>query len=402
MDIPVYTQVLIWGFGLAALLGIIINKTNFCTMGAVSDLVSMGHTGRFRAWLFAFTVAMLGVLILESMGVIDLNKTMPPYRSSNFDWLRYLLGGTIFGIGMTLASGCVNKTLIRIGGGNLKSLVVLLFGGIMAYLMTMTDFYHYAFHIWINPTSIELSRFEIDSQQITAIIAGLAGVQDSGLFHWVTGGLIIVVLLYWIFRSRHFYGETDNIIGGLSVGLLVLAAWYLTGGPLGQAAIEEVSFMENPPRGVGVMSFTFVNPMGQTLNFIAHPTDMALFTFGVSILLGVIAGSFLYSVVTGKFRVEWFVSLKDFFRHVTGGLLMGTGGVLAMGCTIGQGVTGLSTMALGSALAFGAFIFGSALTMKIEYYKMLYEGEAGFIAILVTSLADMHLLPRSAKKLEKS
>jgi uncharacterized membrane protein YedE/YeeE len=401
MDVPVYVQVLVWGFGLAVLLGALINKTNFCTMGAVSDVVSMGHTGRMRAWVFAIATAMTGVLIIESLGVFDLDKTMPPYRTSNFDWLRYLLGGTMFGVGMTLASGCVNKTLIRIGGGNMKSLVVLLFGGIMAYLMTMTDFYHYAFHIWINPTSIELSRFDIESQQLSAIVAGLAGMPDSGLFHWTVGGLVIAGLLYWIFRSRDFYGQLDNIIGGLSVGVLVVAAWYLTGGPLGQAAIEEASFMEFPPRGVGVMSFTFVNPMGETLNYLVHPANLDLFTFGVAILLGVIAGSFLYSIVTGKFRFEWFSSAKDFYRHVIGGLLMGTGGVLAMGCTIGQGVTGLSTMALGSALAFVTFIFGSALTMKFEYYKMLYENKASYTAILLTSLADMRLLPRSAKRLEQ-
>ncbi len=402
MNIPIYVQVIIWGFGLAVILGAVINKTGFCTMGAVSDFVSMGHSGRLRAWVFAGTVAMSGVLIMEAAGMVDLHSTMPPYRTSNFDWLRYLLGGTLFGVGMTLSSGCVNKTLIRIGGGNMKSLVVLLFGGIMAYLMTMTDFYHYAFHSWINPTSIELARFGIDSQQITTIIAGLAGVPDSGLFHGTVGGLVVLALLYWIFRSRDFYGYADNVLGGLSVGLLVLAAWYLTGGPLGQAAIEEASFMDTPPVGVGVMSFTFVNPMGETLNYLVHPTNLALFNFGVAILLGVIAGSFLYSVVTRKFRIEWFTSVADFFRHVTGGVLMGTGGVLAMGCTIGQGVTGVSTMALGSGLAFISFIFGAALTMKFEYYSMLYEGKAGFATILVTSLADMHLLPHSAKKLTQT
>lgn len=401
MGIPLYVQVIIGGFVLAVILGVIVNKTNFCTMGSVSDLVNIGHTGRLRAWVFAGTVAMLGVLLMEATGLIDLGKTMPPYRTPNFNWLRYILGGTIFGVGMTLSSGCVNKTLVRIGGGNVKSLVVLLFGGIMAYLMTMTNFYYYVFDSWIGPTSIGLGRFGIDSQQVSAIIAGMVGVADTGLFHWSVGGIIVALLLYWVFKSRDFFGHRDNVVGGLSVGLLVLAAWYLTAGPLGRAAIDDVNFMNNPPTGVGIMSFTFVNPMGQTLNYLAHPTDFMLINFAVAILVGVIVGSFFYSVLTRKFRVEWFVSWRDFFRHVLGGLLMGTGGVLAMGCTIGQGITGVSTLALGSALAFVSFVFGSALTMKMEYYKMVYEKEAGFLSIFLTSLVDLHLLPGRARRLEK-
>ena len=221
-------QVIIWGFFLAMVLGAVVRKTNFCTMGAVSDLVNMGDTGRLRAWVFAFTVAMAGVLLMEGFGLVDLSMTMPPYRTSNFAWLRYLLGGVMFGIGMTLASGCVNKTLIRIGSGSLKSLMVLLVGGVFAYLMTKTDFFYYVFDIWMSPTNIELAPFGIDNQSVSAILAGLVGVDDTGMFHWIVGGVIVTALLYFIFRSRDFRGRGDNILGGAAVGLLVLAAWYVT------------------------------------------------------------------------------------------------------------------------------------------------------------------------------
>jgi uncharacterized membrane protein YedE/YeeE len=80
---------------------------------------------------------------------------------------------------------------------------------------------------------------------------------------------------------------------------------------------------------------------------------------------------------------------------------MGFGGTLALGCTIGQGITGISTLATGSFLTFVAIVFGSALTMKIQYYKMVYEEEAGFISALVASLADFHLLPNALRKLDK-
>lgn len=400
MELTPIIQVIVWGFVIAVVLGIIVNKTNFCTMGSVSDLVNMNDTGRLWSWVLAFTVAMAGVLLMEGFGIVDLNMTMPPYRTSNFAWMRYLLGGIIFGVGMTLASGCVNKTLIRIGSGNLKSLMVLFIGGYFAYLMTKTDFFYYGFNIWMSPTNIELAQFGIENQTLSAILAGLLGVKDVGVFHWAVGGLLVAGLLTFIFRSRDFRSRFDNILGGTSVGLLVLAAWYVTGGPLGQAAVDQASFMLFPPPGVGVMSLTFVNPMGETVYFLVHPLTFTLITFGVAILTGVIFGSFLYSIVTRQFRFEWFTSFSDFVRHAIGAVLMGIGGVLAMGCTIGQGVTGLSTMAIGSAIAFGSFIFGSALTMKVQYYKMVYEEKASFVAALVTTLVDMRLLPKRARMLQ--
>ena len=116
---------LLWGaFAIALVMGAVVNKTNFCTMGAVSDLVNMGDTGRIRAWLFAIAVAVLGVALLEYGGLVEASSTFPPYRGGSLLLAENILGGLMFGIGMTLASGCGNKTLIPIGGGNIKSLVV--------------------------------------------------------------------------------------------------------------------------------------------------------------------------------------------------------------------------------------------------------------------------------------
>ncbi len=390
--------VILSGFGLAIILGVVVHKTNFCTMGSISDWVNTGDKGRMYAWLLAIAVAMSGVLLLENFGVINLNTTMPPYRTANFAWLRYLLGGLMFGVGMTLAGGCVNKTLIRIGGGNMKSLFVLLIGGIMAFLMTKTDFYHYAFHIWMNPLTINLQSYGVNNQQITTLIGRLLGVADSRWFHPLVASIIIFGLLFFIFRSRDFRSRFDNLLGGATVGLLVVAGWYVTAGSLGQAAVEAANFMEAPPPGVGAMSFTFVNPMGETLYYLVHPLKVTLITFGVATLVGVIVGSFLYGLFTRNLRLEWFTSKKDFLRYLSGGFLMGTGGVLAMGCTFGQGITGFSTLALGSVIAFGSFILGSAATMKIEYYRMSYA-DAGFIAALQATLADFHLMPRTSRTL---
>jgi hypothetical protein len=123
-------------------------------------------------------------------------------------------------------------------------------------------------------------------------------------------------------------------------------------------------------------------------------------SFGLVAVFGVILGSLLWSLLSRSFRLEWFVNIKDFFMHFIGAVLMGFGGVMAMGCTIGQGITGVSTLAIGSILTFFSIVFGSALTMKIQYYKMVYEDEATFFKALLTSLVDMKLLPSALRQLE--
>jgi uncharacterized membrane protein YedE/YeeE len=144
---------------------------------------------------------------------------------------------------------------------------------------------------------------------------------------------------------------------------------------------------------VAVQSYTFISPMGDAARLAMGPTNLLLVNFGVMALAGVIAGSFLYAVVTRSFRIEWFASFGDFLAHAVGGVLMGVGGVLAMGCTIGQGVTGVSTLAAGSFLAVASIVFGSALTMKVQYHLL---DDIGFAGALHHALADMKLMPRPA------
>ena len=405
MELTIHQEILLYGFLLAVVMGALVNKTNFCTMGAVSDWVNMGDTGRLRAWLFAIAIAMGGLIILESSGVVDLDSyelkdLRPPYRMANFEWLRYILGGLMFGIGMTLASGCANKTLVRVGGGNLKSVVVLIIASYFAYLMAHTDFYGDYFYSWLNPLSIDLAKHGIGGQDIGRLAVGVAGAEDAINIRAIVGGIFTVLLLVVIWKSADFRKNLDNILGGLAVGLAIVAAWYLTAGAKGQEWLENTSFMDVPPRGVGAQSFTFTSPMADTFNYALNITNMNFVTFGVIALAGVIVGSFLYAIIFRKFRIEWFQSGKDFVAHAIGAVLMGIGGVLGLGCTIGQGVTGFSTMAIGSMMTFVAIVFGSALTMKIQYYKMVYEDEATFMGAFVTALVDMKLLPGGMRKLE--
>ncbi|MFA7095138.1 MAG: YeeE/YedE family protein [Gammaproteobacteria bacterium] len=409
-------SILLWStFAIALVMGAVVNKTNFCTMGAVSDVVNMGDWGRMRAWLLAIAVALLGVVVLERFGLVDPGNSFPPYRAGQLIWAENLLGGFIFGIGMTLASGCGNKCLIRIGGGNLKSVMVLLIIAVIAYFMirpfpgTDKTLFSVLFYPWIRPLAVNLGS----SQDLGSLVAGPEAAATARL--WI--GLVLGALLLWVvFKSAEFRSNFDNILGGLVVGLAVLAAWYVSSNLLIDLDGERYSLRdfvsqwdflaeseEGKPADTAALSpqsFTFINPMGQTLGFTAAGFDGAYLTFGVMGLLGVIAGSFLWSVLSKGFRIEWFANFKDFLNHFIGAILMGFGGVLAMGCTIGQGVTGISTLALGSIISFAAIVFGSALTMKVQYYKLVYEDEASFPAALLSALVDLRLLPKGMRKLE--
>ena len=399
-------QVLLWGFGIAAVMGAVVNKTNFCTMGAVSDVVNIGDTGRIRAWVFAMAVAIIGVLVLMGSGLVDPklavsgNDSFPPYRTAMFAWPRYIVGGLLFGIGMTLGSGCGNKTMVRIGGGNIKSLFVFALMAIGAYLMMYTNFMGKVFLPWMQPLFVDLARHGVSSQGLGDVIGGIVGTQATETVRYVVGGLIALLLLLWVFKSRDFRGRVDNMLGGAVVGLAVVAAWYVTAGPLGRQWLADAEFMDQPPLHTGAQSFTFVSPSGDFINLLNGGFATKLISFGLMAAAGVVVGSFLWALVTRSFRFEWFSSWKDFANHVVGGFTMGIGGVLGMGCTIGQGVTGISTLALGSVMTFASIVLGSALTMKIQYYKMVYESEATFTKALITSLVDMRLLPGSLRKLE--
>jgi len=394
------TAILIYTSILGFILGYVVNKTNFCTMGAVSDLVNIGDTSRLKAWFLAIAIAILGVTILELVGAINVNDSRIPYRNSVLFWPRYIVGGIMFGIGMTLASGCGNKILIRIGGGNLKSIFVLLIAGLMALLMTRTDFYGLLFHSWMSPLSPDLAKLGINDQSIQTIISSIFRLDSGNIFSTLFVPLITIFFLFKFIFSSNKKLSADNITSGIVVGLVVVFAWLLTGGQLGQAWIENNDFLDTPYPSVGVQSFTFINPMGEALLYTTSGLNSFFLTFGVAALLSTIFGSFVYALISKNLRLEWFANKHDFIRHLIGGILIGIGGVLSLGCTIGQGVTGVSTLAIGSIITLISIIFGASLMMKIEYYKAVYE-DSSFSELLKNSLIDLRVLPEKIRSLEK-
>jgi hypothetical protein len=374
MDPTIHIQVLGSIFVIAVLLGAVMQKTNFCTMGAVSDWVNIGDTGRMRAWVFSMVVALAGVVALEGTGIINLSgETFPPYRTANFAWIRYLAGGLMFGIGMTLASGCGSRTLVRIGSGNLKSLVVLIIAAICAYAMLWTPVFEKAFHPWVAATTINLQQYQVANQELGTVLAGMFGLPLSRAFNLALAAAVAIGLLAFVFRSADFRGSRDNILGGAAMGLAIVAAWWITGGSIGQAWKEYAEMSTMVPSRAQTQSYTFISPMGDTVRYLLTPHNLSLVNFGVVSLAGVIIGSSIHALATRQFRIEWFASWQDFGNHVLGGALMGIGGVLAMGCTVGQAITGVSTLAVGSILAFFAIVIGASGTMKYQYWRMTLE-----------------------------
>ena len=381
MQFDIYTQILIWGFLLAFIFGAAANKTNFCTMGAVSDWINIGDKNRLRAWVLAMATAVLGVGMLEFLELIDLglitsNETSnPPYRTANFVWLRHLIGGLIFGIGMTLSSGCGNKTLVRIGEGNMKSVLVFIIMAIMASVMIFTSYDYIIFLQWMMPLSIDFSDYNVSGQDIGHIISGFSNSESPAVYQLASSLIVGFGLLIWTMKSANFRSSFELIIVGLVIGALIVTAWYITAGSMGQLLLEEVDFMDDRPYAVGAQSLSFIAPSAHSLQYIYQSFSPQFLSFGVVTIGGVISGSFIYTLVFSKIRLEWFASWPDFFQHVIGAIFMGVGGVLAMGCTIGQGISGVATLALGSIVTVIAIIFGSAATMKYQYYRMMREDD---------------------------
>ncbi len=352
----------VWGgFAIAFVFGAIANKTNFCTMGAVSDVVNMGHWSRVRMWVLAIAVAVVGANALHLAGLVDLGKTI--YQRPSLPWLSLLVGGTLFGIGMSLAGGCANKNLVRLGGGSMRSFVVLVFVAISAYMTLKGLFGQWRASV-LDPVSLDLGAFGLRDQSLATIVARATGMTpDAALI--ATAALVAALLLFFVFKDKRFRRNGMQVAGSLALGVLVVLAWYLTG-HLGHGenpeTLETVYFATNTRT---LESLSFVAPLAYTLELLMLWTDKSLHaSFGVATVLGIVLGSAAYALASKTFRWEGFASIADLRNQLAGGVLMGFGGVTALGCTVGQGISGVSTLAIGSLLALAGIVGGSAATLR--------------------------------------
>jgi len=364
--LPSATLIVWLGFALGTVFGFVGNKTNFCTMGAVSDVVNMGNWTRMRMWLLAIAVAVIGVWALRLLGLVDTRKSI--YTGANLMWLSNVVGGLLFGIGMTLASGCTSKTLIRIGGGNLKSLVVFVVLGISSYVTLKGQF-----GVWRVNTLDKVSVALGSSQDLPTLLASGFGIDRGALESWLPLG-VGALLLAFVLSSREMW-SFDSLLGGIVVGLTVIGGWYVTG-HVGYIAehpetLQEAFIATNSNRAE---SLSLVAPYAYTLELLMFWSDTSKHvTFGIATALGIVAGSLAWALISRTYREESFPNAADLKRHILGAILMGFGGITAFGCTIGQGLSGVSTLALGSIITFLALVAGAALMMKIDYWRLMRE-----------------------------
>ena len=358
VDITFISHQALWAtFVVTVLLGAIMQRTSFCTMGAIADLFVMSNLSRLRQWSLAIGIAILGVMLLSSFGLIDVSKSI--YTSSKLMYLSILVGSTLFGLGMVLASGCGSKTLVRIGGGNLKSLMVFLVLGLVAY-MTLRGFLA-VFRINVLDTFfITLSS----NQDLPSIVSTQFG-QSRASAHLLIGLIVGGAFVLFALANRSFW-TVKNLLAGFGVGFAICAVWWISGYLAFVAedpnTLEEVFLVTNSGK---MESLSFVAPYAYSLDWLMFYSDTSkVLTIGVVAVFGMVCGSAIVALVTKTFRWETFIDAEDTANHLVGGALMGFGGITALGCTIGQGLSGISTLAVGSFLAIPGFFLGAFLGLR--------------------------------------
>ena len=362
--LPGLTRSVLWStFALAFVLGLVARKTQFCTMGAVADLVNFGDWTRMRQWLMAIGVAIVGTGLLSAAGIIDTGKSF--YTGPRVLVLGYVLGGLLFGFGMVLSGGCGFRTVVRIGGGSLKSLVVFLVLGFSAFT-TLRGAFAVPRVSLIEPVAVHLST----PQDLPSIVAAAAGVNLSTL-QWLLalaiGGALIAFAL-----ARRDFRQVDNLLAGFVIGGVIAAMWFVTG-HLGHLAehpetLDEAFVATHTGR---MEAFSFVAPIAYSLDWLMFFSDRSrVLTTGPVAVFGVLAGSAALSIMRGEFRWEGFRDTEDTANHLVGAMLMGFGGVVAMGCTVGQGLSGVSTLAVGSFVALGSIIAGAVLGLRYQTWRL--------------------------------
>lgn len=341
------------GLAIGLAFGAVVQATNFCVMGAVSDMTMLGDRRRLRAWLLAVAVAILGAHALEGLGVVSLDQSM--YRSTRLNWAGNIAGGLIFGFGIVLAGGCASRNLVRAGAGDLRAALTMLVVGLFAYMAIGGVFGPWRAALE-TATAVEIPGGGKSLGDIAVYVTD-AKTADAGSGISGEGGIALLAagaLLAYCLRSPEFRRSRMHILSGLGVGAAVVAGWALTG-----LAFDEFAAAPRNP-----VSLSFVKPTGDALEWLERSTALGAPGFGAATVLGTLLGAFAAALLTGRFALATFKDTSDTLRNLLGAAMMGIGGVMALGCTIGQGVTGLSTLAPGSLIAVAAIVAGAVLALK--------------------------------------
>jgi uncharacterized protein len=316
--------------------------SGFCMMSSLRGWWAQGDGRLVRTYALATGVGIAASQLLAARGMVDLGKSI--YLQPSFSAPVMFLGGLLFGYGMVLSNGCGSRALVLLGRGNLRSLVVVMVLGIFAE-MTLKGL--------IAPARIAMVQASQFTAKLTSVPAllSLVGLSEA-LARMLAASVLSAALIIFAFSHGDFRRSPGQIVTGLVVGILVAAGWYATG----YLAADDF----NP---VPVTSLTFIAPIADALQYVMLSTGSTL-NFGIVTVFGVFAGSLVTALATGRFRLEGYQSPRHMLRSAGGAALMGAGGVMAFGCSVGQGLTGLSTLSLASLVAVAGILAGTAAGLR--------------------------------------
>lgn len=322
-------------------MGATARGARFCTFGAVEDFVLAGKTLRIRAWALAIAVSMIGVQIMHQAGMARIGEVF--YLQPEFGLIGAVAGGLLFGLGMSMVGTCGYGVLVRMAGGDLKALINFLVLGVTGY-MTARGLTSLLKTNLVDTLALDFSA--IGGQGLPHVISGLSGLPVESL--WLPVGLAVSgALTFYCFRDRDFRKSRRDIAAGVLIGLAVAGGFFVTG-----------TFGADPFDPVRVQSLTYVLPLGETIVWLMTFTGAAL-TFSTAVVIGTVAGAAVVALARREFRWEGFDDVQGMRRHLLGSAAMGVGGVTALGCTIGQGISGVSTLALSPPIALASIFFGA-------------------------------------------
>lgn len=334
--------VILAGLVIGLIYGAVGLLSGFCLMSSMRGWLVEGDGRLVRTYALAIAVAIAASQFLAGSGMVDLGKSI--YLQPAFSVPVLFLGGLLFGYGMVLSNGCGSRALVLLGRGNLRSFLVVVVLAIAAQ-MTLKGL--------IAPARIALvqaSQTTVNANSLPSLLAtpGLTEASARAL----AAVVIVAALILFAFAHPAFRRSPGQIAAGIIVGLLVAGGWYVTG------YLGADDF--NP---VPVTSLTFIAPIADALQYAMLSTGLTL-NFGIATVAGVFAGSLVTALATGRFKLEGYSSPRHMLRSGTGAALMGIGGVMAFGCSIGQGLTGISTLALGSFVAVAGILLGTAAGLR--------------------------------------
>jgi uncharacterized protein len=334
--------VVLTGLVIGLIYGAVGLLSGFCLMSSLRGWWAQGDSRLIRTYALAIGVAVAATQLLAARGAVDLGKSI--YLQPSFSAPLMFVGGLLFGYGMVLSNGCGSRALVLLGRGNLRSFVVVIVLGIAAE-MTLKGL--------IAPARIALVQISQASPKIISLPALLSAVGLSETFaRTLAASVIAGALIIFAFAHAPFQRSWGQIAAGIVVGLLIAAGWFATG------YLGADDFNPAP-----VTSLTFIAPIADGLQYVMLSTGSTL-NFGIATVGGVFAGSLATALATGRFHLEGYQSPRHMLRSAGGAALMGAGGVMAFGCSVGQGLTGLSTLALASFVAVAGILLGTAAGLR--------------------------------------